>query len=231
MTQYGMIKKIENFWKGLSSDKTQISALPPQEYGDRFLKFMSGITMSAEEAERDERDREAAAAAAAIDTNTNTHEDDPRQSGSGFPPAPTYLPPPPPDQRSRGSPEANPTVERAMRQATLSEEDVAREDEVPERYLTSGRTSSGAVLPIVEETAEAGSTGGRRSRSGSRPFTPAHRQDGYTDLGPHGLGGRGPPTPPKSHFADIGGRKRSGSGGEKVLDRNSLDKALPPVPT
>ena len=45
-----MIKKIEHFWKGLTNDKTQISALPPDLYGDRFYNFIEGNTMSTEEA-------------------------------------------------------------------------------------------------------------------------------------------------------------------------------------
>jgi 1-phosphatidylinositol-4-phosphate 5-kinase len=52
LTHYGMVKKIENFFKGLSHDRTQISPIPPENYGDRFVKFVKGITMSKEEAER-----------------------------------------------------------------------------------------------------------------------------------------------------------------------------------
>ncbi|KAJ5594443.1 uncharacterized protein N7459_000651 [Penicillium hispanicum] len=52
LTHYGMVKKIENFFKGLSNDKTQISPIPPEGYGDRFINFVKGITMSREEAER-----------------------------------------------------------------------------------------------------------------------------------------------------------------------------------
>ncbi|KAJ5110939.1 hypothetical protein N7532_001474 [Penicillium argentinense] len=52
LTHYGMVKKIENFFKGLSSDRTQISPIPPEGYGDRFISFVKGITMSREEAER-----------------------------------------------------------------------------------------------------------------------------------------------------------------------------------
>lgn len=65
LTHYGMVKKIEHFWKGLSSDREKISALPPQQYGDRFLKFMSGITMSPEDAAREAQDRGDDAAAEA----------------------------------------------------------------------------------------------------------------------------------------------------------------------
>lgn len=47
-----MVKKAENFWKGLSSNRSQISPIPPEQYGERFIKFMEGITMSKEEAKR-----------------------------------------------------------------------------------------------------------------------------------------------------------------------------------
>ncbi|KAI3325533.1 hypothetical protein HD806DRAFT_490606 [Xylariaceae sp. AK1471] len=222
LTHYGMIKKIEHFWKGLSSDRTQISALPPEEYGDRFLKFMSGITMSPEEAVREQNDRVAAAAA----TTLSTAE---RQT---VPPMPTYLPPAPPDMRSPTSPEPNPTVEKALRKATKKEKDVAKEEQVPERKITTsvapstGRANSHTVLPVVEESAEAASLGGRsrgESSIDSRPFTPSprERQDGFTDLGPHGIGGRGPPTPPKTSYMEPAKAR---------VSREDLDKALPPLP-
>ncbi|KAI0534871.1 hypothetical protein GGR58DRAFT_504829 [Xylaria digitata] len=222
LTHYGMIKKIEHFWKGLSNDRTQISALPPEEYGDRFLKFMSGITMSPEEAAREQSDRVAAAAATMAST----------VDGQGPPPMPTYLPPAPPDMRSPTSPEPNPTVEKALRLATKREKDIVEEDEVPERKITTsvaspgGRTNSHTVLPVVEESAEAASLGGRsrnESTTGSRPFTPSprERQDGFTDLGPHGIGGRGPPTPPKTSYIEPA---------KPRVSRDDLDKALPPLP-
>ncbi|KAI0418959.1 hypothetical protein F5X98DRAFT_96996 [Xylaria grammica] len=224
LTHYGMIKKIEHFWKGLSSDRTQISALPPDEYGERFLKFMSGITMSPEEAAREQHDREAAAATMMAST----------VEGQGHPPMPTYLPPAPPDMRSPTSPEPNPTVEKAMRLANKREKDIVEEDQVPERKITTsvasptGRANSHTVLPVVEESAEAASLGGR-SRGEStttepRPFTPSprERQDGFTDLGPHGIGGRGPPTPPKTSYIEPA---------KPRVSRDDLDKALPPLPT
>src|SRR5690606_40138893 len=55
--QYGMIKQIEHFWKGLTNDRTQISALPPEQYGDRFYNFVEGVTMSAEEVHREAQRR------------------------------------------------------------------------------------------------------------------------------------------------------------------------------
>jgi 1-phosphatidylinositol-4-phosphate 5-kinase len=47
-----MVKKAEHFWKGLSHNSAQISPIPPEGYGERFIHFMEGITMSKEEAER-----------------------------------------------------------------------------------------------------------------------------------------------------------------------------------
>ncbi|KAI0509554.1 hypothetical protein F5B22DRAFT_616755 [Xylaria bambusicola] len=221
LTHYGMIKKLEHFWKGLSSDRTQISALPPEEYGNRFLKFMSGITVSSEEAARDQNDR-VTAATATVQSTVQGH----------VPAMPTYLPPAPPEMRSPGSPEPNPTVEKALRLATKREKDIAEEEQVPERKITTsvappnGRTNSHTVLPVVEESAEAASLGGRsrgESTTESRPFTPSprERQDGFTDLGPHGIGGRGPPTPPKTSYIEPVKAR---------LSREDLDKELPPLP-
>ncbi|KAL5046410.1 hypothetical protein BDW71DRAFT_66372 [Aspergillus fruticulosus] len=52
LTHYGTVKKIEHFIKGLTHDRTQISPIPPEGYGDRFVNFIRRITMSTEEAER-----------------------------------------------------------------------------------------------------------------------------------------------------------------------------------
>ncbi|KAI0114246.1 SAICAR synthase-like protein [Hypoxylon sp. NC0597] len=253
LTHYGVIKKIEHFWKGLSHDRSQISALPPDEYGDRFIKFMSGITMSPEEAARDAHDREAAAVLTSAEMERTKQDTLQAPGSSSAPPAPSYLPPAPPGMRSPGSPEPNPVIEKALKKATKKEKDVAKEEQVPERKITTAvspgsRANSHAVLPVVEETAEAGSVGGRSrddSATGSRPYTPSptERQDGFTNLGPHGIGGKGPPTPPKTSYLEPDDgyaerRKRSnssgGSGGlrflRKMISRESLDKALPPVP-
>ncbi|GAB1205741.1 hypothetical protein APSETT445_004420 [Aspergillus pseudonomiae] len=52
LTHYGTVKRLEHFFKGLSHDRHQISPVPPEGYGDRFVKFIKGITMSKEEAVR-----------------------------------------------------------------------------------------------------------------------------------------------------------------------------------
>ena len=52
LTKYNSVKKAEHFLKGLAAGhrKDDISAVPPKQYGDRFIDFMSGITMSREQA-------------------------------------------------------------------------------------------------------------------------------------------------------------------------------------
>ncbi|KAL2853871.1 hypothetical protein BJY01DRAFT_48868 [Aspergillus pseudoustus] len=57
LTHYGTVKRIEHFFKGLTSDRTQISPIPPEGYGDRFLAFIKRITMSKEEAQRCQESR------------------------------------------------------------------------------------------------------------------------------------------------------------------------------
>ncbi|KAJ5884964.1 hypothetical protein N7495_009474 [Penicillium taxi] len=60
LTHYGFIKRVENFFKGMSHEKTQISPIPPENYGDRFINFVKSITMSGEEAERQKTEAELA---------------------------------------------------------------------------------------------------------------------------------------------------------------------------
>ncbi|KAL4866652.1 hypothetical protein BDV12DRAFT_131815 [Aspergillus spectabilis] len=52
LTHYGTVKRVENFFKGLTHERTQISPIPPEGYGDRFVNFINKITMSKEEAQR-----------------------------------------------------------------------------------------------------------------------------------------------------------------------------------
>jgi len=290
LTHYGIIKKLENFWKGLSGDRTQISALPPQEYGDRFLNFISGITMSREEAVREAQERDAAIAATAAAEEEHQRAMQrgsitDRHSSSAVPPIPNYQPPAPPTALSPGhtSPEAEATVLRAEREAQRTDPNVA-EGDVPDRTLrttatsakhTHGPTTPGGastVLPVVEEAAE-GSTMGERSRNSrisstmtaesDRPLTPAkdgqEMEAGFSNpiLGAHHPPRRAPPpTPPKTghgynaslkpESADSGygvtgvgasnGGLKSATGSQRSLrvhaqlSRDSLDKALPPLP-
>ncbi|GAA6015336.1 hypothetical protein JCM10207_008953 [Rhodosporidiobolus poonsookiae] len=40
LTPYTMVKRLEHFFKGMRNDKRLISAIPPKQYGDRFLTFI-----------------------------------------------------------------------------------------------------------------------------------------------------------------------------------------------
>jgi len=48
LTPYGVVKRIEHLWKGMSADRHKISPVPPAEYGDRFLAFMRAIMRGGE---------------------------------------------------------------------------------------------------------------------------------------------------------------------------------------
>jgi hypothetical protein len=54
--QYSVIKRLEHFFKGLANTESQISAIPPERYGDRFVKFISGVTKTKEAAEREKNE-------------------------------------------------------------------------------------------------------------------------------------------------------------------------------
>lgn len=201
LTHYGMIKKIEHFWKGLSHDRTQISALPPDQYGDRFYNFVEGITMSAEEAQRDAIQREQEAMEA--------RQSGEARSGRGkhsVPPMPTHLPPVPPGSPERQGPKD--TINMATREAQKRPSgDIANH---PERTLktisvvSENRNSQQErILPVVEEMGESSRDEITRDRNGS-PIAPT----------------RAAPLPPKD---DEDGRPLS-------INRGSLDKKLPPLP-
>lgn len=50
LTRYSLVKRSEHFFKGLVNPEKEISALPPERYGSRFVDFISSITMPKESA-------------------------------------------------------------------------------------------------------------------------------------------------------------------------------------
>lgn len=214
-----MIKKIEHFWKGLSSDRTQISALPPDQYGDRFYNFVEGTTMSHEVAQMEQlREQEALLAQQTERSSSRTSR---RRSTHGIPPMPNHQPPAPPV--GPRSPEGRETVEMATKELRKTEMEAN-----PDRVLRTstvpldGRDSlqHEPVLPIVEEASE------------TRPETPPKDKALPPTRAP-------PPTPPKPGMhqkldsADSG-YEAKGNGNSKTttrLSRESLrNKSLPPLP-
>lgn len=172
LTHYGILKKIEHFWKGLSYDRTQISPVPPEEYGDRFINFMSGITMSPEEVQRETKEHEARmqAAAAVADAQAAAEQEDAEKgkervsswnsnsrsktTSNAVPPVPSHQPPPIPGARS---PEAEEVIRKAEREAFKHPE---REHQVTERIL---RTATEASIESNGSTASSAKVNGSAS--------------------------------------------------------------------
>lgn len=223
-----MIKKIEHFWKGLTKDRTQISALPPTQYGDRFYNFIEGNTMSAEEAKRELARKKEQEVTQDLEASIRPT----RSSGTkqhDIPPMPNHQPPaPPPGWRS---PEGRETVEMATAKAQRTEAQGASESQVPDRTLRAAIVGQDKrdslqhehILPVVEEAGES---------QESRPNMPAKNKSLPKPRGP-------PPTPPKpAGFADAttyGHSYTAKTNGVSVepprVSRESLrNKSLPPLP-
>ena len=155
-----MIKRIEHYWKGLSAPRNQISAIPPQAYGDRFINFITGVTMTREEAQRRE-------------TQESHRPGDHIAVGSasaenlGRP-----IPGSSPIERD------DPAVERTMRKAqkqtdkatNLAKGRIESEEEKPDRTLiTAQDTRASMTLPAVKESGESGSSSEHHKRALSPP--------------------------------------------------------------
>lgn len=209
-TQYGFVKRAEHFWKGLTNVESQISAIPPERYGDRFVRFISGVAKTREAAEAEERG-----------VVSPDILDDPGLAGINV--HPRDLPSNQASPRD-GEEKTEKVMERAERQAERSKRHGANENAVPNKTLTSARSPSaergdpgGYTLPVVEEDVEGQSMGGRSGRSArsndpSPSPHPDHRE-GRSLERPQTLGlppplmhyasqedgsePRPPPTPPK----------------------------------
>ena len=168
--QYGLVKKAEHLWKGMSSDKTQISPIAPEPYGDRFVRFITGITMPREEAEKKSQDTS--------------------QGGNRFLRSSTERVIDKAEHEAR-HPESNGSSGDKPPDRTLG---VAQS---PSTDLTGGL--AGATLPVVEEVGEGGSTGGRSGRSQERNEASHRYPNSLNANGSPPIGGRPPPTPPKDH--------------------------------
>ncbi|KAF4304975.1 Phosphatidylinositol-4-phosphate 5-kinase core [Botryosphaeria dothidea] len=194
LTHYSFVKRMEHFFKGLTNTESQISAIPPERYGDRFVRFISGVTKTRELAEQEKKEK-------------GEVINDPALEGINLQPTKT-----------------DEVIEKAEHQAQKSIRHGANEEAVPERAIHPARSPSaergeahGSILPVVEEVGESGSVGGRSGRShdasprlrpsselpirppptppkdsrdeDQRPPTPP-KDDGYQPQG-------SPPTPPK----------------------------------
>jgi hypothetical protein len=178
MRQYGFVKRVENFWKGLRDKRDQISPVPPQQYGDRFLNFVTGITMTKEEADRRRRRQtgesafsEVAPLGVAVSQRTSLQT--PGEYGQSSLEVPGRSSADREKQAMRsppGSPMAvEHTMEKAQMQVDRETSDKGRrrsEEEKPNRTLLTaedGKTST--LLPVVSEEGGEGSRGGSVSAS------------------------------------------------------------------
>ena len=123
----------------MSNNKSQISPVPPEDYGDRFVKFISGHTKTKEELER------APSVSDHLDGSIHTNGLEPSS---------------PIARRSTDK-----VVKKAEKQAYKSEKEGASEEPSKDRTLGAVRSTSverstgagGATLPVVEEAGEGGS--------------------------------------------------------------------------
>lgn len=205
--------------------------MPPDRYGDRFVKFITGVTKTREAAELEKAEQRGDGQAA-----TEILADS-RMSSINARPDSSQSPTDPPG--------TNRVIEKAEKQAERSRRQGADESAVPNKMLTSARSPSaergepgGYTLPVVEEDVEGQSTGGRSGRSG-RSNEPSPHPSQQMPPGSHGdtelrktgtmegLPTRPPPTPPKDNMS------RSGSLASQGKNRPSTpaynDESIPQI--
>jgi 1-phosphatidylinositol-4-phosphate 5-kinase len=240
---------MEHFIKGIANTESQISAIPPERYGDRFIKFISAVTKTKEAADREKQEE------ATNELNGLSLD------GANATPM----------QRSS----TDKVLQKAEHQAERSRRHGHTEEDVPSFHMRAVRSPSaergeiGTTLPVVEEAGESSSVGGHSNHSTSDAAvhrtvaSPPPQLSGQPYLGPPQLQGRStsgfterdqsqgrpPPTPPKdSGTASSDGRpptpakddympnRHSGPPTPPKEDRGrsiaraSLDKELPRTP-
>lgn len=132
----------------MGSNESQISPIPPERYGDRFIKFISGMTMSRERAEHDRLSKTLEAATGLIlPPGIQPPIDDPHLGGCNL------------HVDHNNPPGTNRVIEKAERVAERTMRHGADEKDVPDRSLgvVSRQDSEGAVLPVIGEAAESSS--------------------------------------------------------------------------
>lgn len=235
----------------MGSNESQISPIPPERYGDRFIKFISGVTMSRERAEHDRLSKTIEAATGLIlPPGVQPPIDDPHLGGCNL------------HQDKNNPPGTNRVIEKAERSAEKSTRRGHDEKDVPDRSLNTmnREDSDGAVLPVIGEAAESSSQVSRtppqptpkasndsfrRQRKNHPPVPPII---GNANMPSESIGEVPPPTPPKPEFEEREGRPSWGGGppptppkDEKYRGRSSYesqnrlsvesrDKQLPSLP-
>jgi 1-phosphatidylinositol-4-phosphate 5-kinase len=184
----------------------QISPIPSVPYGDRFIKFITGVTKTREEAGKEAAEKAAVEAMGVTSSETARSRLDTHQI-------------------QRSNPD-NLVIQRAETEAMRSEKRGSSEDSIPNRTLTTVRSPSaertndraGMTLPIVDEVGESSSIGGRSAQD-------AHERGDENETDKEYR----PPTAPKDNGLVTGTSPK-----KPVSVRNSSfdsNKALPAIPT
>lgn len=210
----------------MSAPEAQISAIPPERYGDRFIKFISGITKTRERAEYEKEHPEAAhdPIGHAVRKAEGTL-DDPQLTGVNVTS---------PSIDEDGNPMGTDEVMRqAEIQAEKSKRHGANEGEVPDRSISAVRGVDSdrqdmVTLPVIGEAAEsvsATSATPQRSKESLRGRSPEPHPAWPAVLGNAGmtsqtLGEVPPPTPPKS----------AGLLNNGCFDKGRIPSRPPPTP-
>lgn len=171
LTHYGFVKRVEHFWKGLSNNRHQISPIPPHPYGERFLNFMTGITMTNEEAvrraEQHGQDEETE-----VNAHNNLHHHHIPHSKTLDDEANRPVEVPPHSPRDEADVER--TLYAAQKSTDRQTSDKGRgqtEEEKPDRTILTHTNEArmSTTLPIVQEARENSShRSSRNSRNESR---------------------------------------------------------------
>ncbi|WPG97968.1 SAICAR synthase-like protein [Acrodontium crateriforme] len=204
LTRYNFVKKAEHFWKGMGGHESQISPIPPERYGDRFIKFISGVTMSREQGEKERVSNVLAAAGVDLPAIIDI-VDDPRLGGMNL-----KLD----DRNPAGTAKV---IEKAEREAAKSKQHGASEENVPDRSLSStrspGENNEATTLPVIGEAAESASNTSRSPSKAlhSEDFSPSDIIIGNANMSPESIGEAPPPTPPFQSFK--GDERRESWGG------------------
>ncbi|KAK4612970.1 Phosphatidylinositol 4-phosphate 5-kinase its3 [Fulvia fulva] len=201
LTRYNYVKKAEHFWKGMGGHESQISPIPPDRYGDRFVRFISGITMSRERAHQ-EKEQEKERVTSQVEVNAGVLApagiantlDDPALGGINMYKADASNPP--------GTAEV---MRKAEHQAEKSRRRGSHEEDVPERTIGAVRSpldppGEQATLPVIGEAAESASNNSRHATPSASHEDVYNKNQvilGNANMPSEALGDIPPPTPPK----------------------------------
>ncbi|EMD00298.1 hypothetical protein BAUCODRAFT_62612 [Baudoinia panamericana UAMH 10762] len=246
LTRYNYVKRAEHFWKGMGGHESQISPIPPDRYGDRFIKFISGITMSRERAEKEVLTSTLESAGVKLQSGVKPPLEppinDPRLGGVNMHQLPQgdisgSTGPRDLDRDPYNPPGTEKVIEAAEHQALKTVRKGADESKVPERTLTAtkgaGTEAEATSLPVIGEAPETASNASQRatpepSREELKPVL------GNANMESQHVGNVSPPTPPKEDGSFEHSRRMQPAPPTPPKDDNlrgrGLDKDLPLPP-